>query len=216
MTYTRNIPIAGESLGSTRDRIRENFQQNALVEEVNHVAFGAIGQGKHKYVTMPAFLTYPNRAPPPPGIPGEGVIWTTPSISKGASVENNLFFTPDGSTVEAYQLTRCITTDTNTFATFVNYPVAVPVANQYGGWTFIPGGMLLQYGRMTETSATSNSTPVTFPIPFNSTPFSITVTRNQSAASTTTYGVGNITTTGFNFRSNNKSIDVFYWMAIGG
>lgn len=53
MTYTRNIPISGDSLGGTRDRIRTNFQQIDTVMAVNHVAFNSSGEGKHKFVQTP-------------------------------------------------------------------------------------------------------------------------------------------------------------------
>lgn len=53
MTYTRQIPVSGDSLGGTRDRIRTNFQQIDTVMAVNHVAFNSSGEGKHKFVQTP-------------------------------------------------------------------------------------------------------------------------------------------------------------------
>ncbi len=53
MTYTRNIPITGDSLGGTRDRIRTNFQLINDDFAINHVAFNALGAGKHKFINQP-------------------------------------------------------------------------------------------------------------------------------------------------------------------
>lgn len=53
VTYTRQIPLSGDSLGGTRDRIRTNFQQIDTVMAVNHVAFNSSGEGKHKFVQTP-------------------------------------------------------------------------------------------------------------------------------------------------------------------
>lgn len=59
MTYTSSLPVSGDSLGSTRDRIRTNFQQIATVEAVNHIAFNELGEGKHKFLQMPIQASAP-------------------------------------------------------------------------------------------------------------------------------------------------------------
>lgn len=53
MTYQPNVPVSGDSLGSTRDIIRTNFQEIASVVAINHVAFNETGEGKHKFLQMP-------------------------------------------------------------------------------------------------------------------------------------------------------------------
>lgn len=53
MTYTPVIPQSGESLGSTRDRIRTNFEQISSVFGNNHYTFDALGEGKHQKVQTP-------------------------------------------------------------------------------------------------------------------------------------------------------------------
>lgn len=62
MSYTSNIPLSGESLGSTRDRINQNFQQIDTVLAVNHVPFNDAGEGKHKFLQMPEQASAPTTA----------------------------------------------------------------------------------------------------------------------------------------------------------
>lgn len=57
MTYTTNIPVQGDTLGGTRDRIRTNFQVIDTDFTVNHIAFNSIGAGKHKFVQTPDQVT---------------------------------------------------------------------------------------------------------------------------------------------------------------
>lgn len=84
MTYTANIPLTGESLGSTRDRIRTNFQLIDSVLAINHVAFGSSGQGKHKFLQMPE-----QGSPPSTGV-NEGGLYTAQDTS--SSPQTALFF----------------------------------------------------------------------------------------------------------------------------
>lgn len=54
MTFTPNIPQSGQSLGQTRDAIRNNFSNYNTVVSVDHVAPNAAGQGEHQQVTFNA------------------------------------------------------------------------------------------------------------------------------------------------------------------
>ncbi len=54
MTFTSNIPQSGQSLGQTRDSVRNNFGNYNTVVSVDHVAPNASGQGQHKQVTFNA------------------------------------------------------------------------------------------------------------------------------------------------------------------
>jgi hypothetical protein len=53
MGFTPNIPASGQSLGATRDLIRNNFSTIDTTLAVNHIAMNASGQGKHKFLQMP-------------------------------------------------------------------------------------------------------------------------------------------------------------------
>jgi len=203
MTYTSDIPVSGESLGSTRDRIRVNFQEIASVVAVNHVAFNALGEGKHKFLQMPEQGSAPTTAA------DEGGLYTKVGTNPA---QTNLFFRGESNGTE-YQLTRVNSASASEFGTNTNYPPAV--ANQDGGWTFLPGGLLLQYGKMTETASGSNvGTPVVFPIAYSTFLASVTATRRQNNSGTE-YGIISEGLTGFNFTSSGNSNQPFYWIAIG-
>lgn len=84
MTYTTNIPVTGDTLGGTRDRIRTNFTQIQSVFSQNHVAFNATGQGKHKFLQMP------EQAAAPTTDVNEGGLYTYPDSA--STPKTALFF----------------------------------------------------------------------------------------------------------------------------
>jgi len=207
MTFTPDLPISGDTLGSTRDRIRGNFQETSAVFAINHVGFNNLGKGKHIYLQMPEVTA--SGAGVPVTLANEAGFYS----KNGANpIEPNLWFRGQTNGYE-YQLTNANQANNATFGTNTNYPA--PVVNQNGGWTFLPGGLLLQYGNMTETAHDTNvGTPVFFPIAFTSFVSSITVTR-RSNNSGTSYSVSNQLLNKFNFVSNGNSDQTFFWMAIG-
>ncbi len=154
MTFTADIPISGDSLGSTRDRIRGNFQETAAVLAINHVAFNTVGKGKHKFLQMPeqAGTIGQVGAPlPPTTLANEAGFYA----KQGANpAEANLVFRGENNGKE-YQLTSADQTNNATFGNFTNY-----AAGLNGGWTFLPGGLVMQYGSTTGTGI------VTFPKAF--------------------------------------------------
>lgn len=50
MTYTPVIPVSGETLGGTRDRIRTNFELIQSTFSENHVPIGALNGGNHTVI----------------------------------------------------------------------------------------------------------------------------------------------------------------------
>ena len=75
--FTPNIPNTGQSLGITKNPIRNNF--TAIVEDLdkNHIAIDATGRGKHKFLQMPV-TTVPTVAANEVGVWSETV--TTESV----------------------------------------------------------------------------------------------------------------------------------------
>lgn len=201
MTYTTGIPVSGDSLGGTRDRIRTNFEEIATVTAVNHVAFNSLGEGKHKFLQMPEQASAPTTAA------DEGGFYAKVGASPA---QTNLFFRGESDGFE-YQLTRAISASTTRFATNTAY-----VANHTGGWTFLPGNLLLQYGART-TPGTSGT--ITFPVAFTTGYYSITIglSRNDSSSNQSFY-VDNsvaVSLTSFAYDSTSSATDPIYWMAIG-
>ena len=208
--FDPHVPTGIVKLSFDYKNIKNNMQQLDTSFGVNHTLFSATpNNGKHTFVEMPIQGTIP-----PTGLAtGEGTLYTNAVNSVSSSTETGLFYTPDNGGNQ-YQLTRTIGSAIATFGTYTNYPT--PVANQNGGWTFLPGGLLLQYGDMLSTGS---NTIITFPIPFTDSvnaPYSLTATRQQASSSGATYGVISATNTGFTFTSSSSSSGTrFYWMAIG-
>ena len=203
MTYTSDIPASGETLGGTRARINANFQEIATLEAVNHVAFNSAGEGKHKFLQIPEINTQT-----PSTIPAttadEGAIYTKVGTNPA---QTNLFFRGESSGYE-YQMTKAISASTGTFGTNTAY-----VANNNGGWTFLPGGLLLQYGRRTSPGASGG---ITFPVAFPSgnAPFSVIVTYEGSTAHEASISNTGISSTGFSYFASISATAV-NWVAIG-
>lgn len=204
MTYSSDVPISGDTLGGTRDRIRTNFQEIASVEAVNHVAFNAIGEGKHKFLQMPEVTA--SGAGIPTTLANEGGLYVDVGTNPS---ESNLFFRAESNGFE-YQLTKSISTGT---ARFANNSVGY-IANNNGGWVFLAGGMILQYGR--RTSPGSSGT-VTFPIAFPSgnSPFSIVVTNERTSARSANLNSTGISSTGFSYFMETSGSVALDWIAIG-
>lgn len=192
------VPNSGQSLGQTRDQIRNNIAALKTSLAVNHVDLDLANTGKHKYVVMP--ITTPTL----PGAASEGVIYT-----KAGPNGTDIYYSADNGNKE-YQITRVKDSSFTKFGT----SSALPSANGNGGWTFLPGGLLLQYGSFNPNT----STTVQFPISFTSTPFSVTLTGSADNNSTFRAGVstGTLTNTQFIFEGSISSHwNPIYFVAIG-
>lgn len=179
------VPNAGESLDGTRDYIRENMNLLRNTIGRNHVDVNDVNYGKHN------FSEYIDQGVSTPAI----VAGECATYGRSFGGVTQLTFTQDA-TGNVYQLTRAIPASVATFA-------------QATGWTFLPGGLLLQYGT---GAATGGTTPVVFPVTFT-TLYSITLSRRSTSS---TYGYSSPSTTGFDFVSDSPAVGVnFGWMAIG-
>lgn len=199
MSYTI-LPNSGQSLGGTRDQIRTNFSLIKSVFDVNHFTFGEGGDGKHRFVSLPNFSI----SSIPPTAANEGQFYV-----KLANGRSQLFYTNETSGNE-YQLTRTNNTDFPTFSTNTNYSGSL-----FGGWTFLPGGMLLQYG-FTGTLSSGNNV-ILFPKTFTNVPYSITTTMIRDSGNVDVVyvrSVATVTTSQFQIH-NTSSGNSAYWMAIG-
>lgn len=199
MAYQVNKPAAPDELQQSQIDIQQNFLTANTVMSVNHYPFDNVSgaQGKHKFVEMPGTSL-------PGGLSsGEGTLYTRtlPGVTQ-------LFYTPDLSAQE-YQLTRCIPASAATFGTFTVYDGTE--TDQKGGWTFLPGGLILVYGQSKVTGA---GTTVTFPITFTNVPYSI---ENNLNSRNHSYGYDLATTTGYKFISDASTTvgTPFFFTVIG-
>jgi hypothetical protein len=108
---------------------------------------------------------------------------------------------------------------------FTNLTTLTPSADfdKFGitnGWTFLPGGLLMQYGTATVNIAGS-STTISFPISFTSSVFSITIGcintgGNSPAANNVFIQSGSVEIDQFiATNSSSGTVNTIYWMAIG-
>jgi hypothetical protein len=164
----------------------------------NHVAFNALGQGKHKFLQMP------EQASAPITTADEGGFYTK------VAGETQLFFRGEGNGFE-YQLTKAIQASSTLFG--VN--TIAYVANNDGGWTFLPGGLLLQYGKRTTPGSSGT---ITFPVAFPSgtAPFSIltVLIANSGNLVVTVKSSPAPSATSFDYDCSSGSGGI-YWQAIG-
>lgn len=119
MTFTPNIPTTGQSLGNTRDMIRNNFTNYNDVVSVNHVAPNDPNQGKHNFLQMPDQAAAPTTAANELGV-----------YSKDVAGNSRLFLRQEnnGTEIQMSGIDPLIATS---------------------GYTFLPGGLLMQWGEAT-------------------------------------------------------------------
>lgn len=150
MTFTSLIPASGQSLGFTKQKIQDNFTNYFNVMSINHVAPNASGEGKHKFVQMPQQVAAPSTA-----------VNEIALYSKDSTIGTALFFRQEsnGTEVQLTGLDPIIATE---------------------GCSFLPGGLLIQWGSIASTSTHPNE--VTFPVAFSTVIYSIQVTPFKTVA----------------------------------
>lgn len=116
MTYTTGIPASGQTLGSSRSQILNNFSSLKTTIDQDHVDMNNTGPGKHKQ------STYPESAVGPTTAANEGALY-----SKVAATITELFWRGESA------------------ATEVQMTTGVPTIASSGS-TFLPGGIILKWG----------------------------------------------------------------------
>jgi hypothetical protein len=203
-TYTNDIPFSSHDPSVDQPDMQINTNSISSIISEDHYSFGQNtpggdnANGVHKQVRLPSIAAIP-----------AGLLTQSSTLYSKQTNGSQLYFT-NGQSLNEYQMTRSDNTNFSTFGNFTNYsPV---VANQFGGWSFLPGGLILMYGRM---KSTGNSTVVVFPFAFPTAIFSLVTGRGNSTSSTT-YGTAPVSTSGFTFNSDSNSVGVtFFWQAIG-
>lgn len=201
--YSNSIPQPGDFLSDSQQDILNNFIQLDTTMGQDHYNFSdnTSNNGKHKQTR------FVNEAAIPAGlVTGEGTLYT-----KAVSSESQAFYSPDD-TGREYQMTRTVEAS---FSSFAN-----TAGTSSSGWTFLPGGILMQYGLKT-VDAKGTATTITFPVEFTGTPFSITIGNvtnegNSPGANNQFIKDGSVSTTSFDIvNSSSSSARKVYWMAIG-
>jgi hypothetical protein len=182
MTFTANIPNTGQSLGSTQKAVRDNFSNYNNTISVNHVAPNSTGAGKH------TFSEFVVQASDPATAPNEITLYGKTTTSGNTE----LFIRKDNSG-NVYQLTSGTPSSAST------------------GYTFLPGGIIIQWGR-------TNSGSVSFPKEFSNVPYNVQVSSLANGISTSNLvnisNSPNPTSTGFSVNQGTGGL-FYYWLAIG-
>lgn len=182
MSYTTGIPASGQTLGASRPQILDNFTSLKTTIDQDHVDMNNSGPGKHNK------STYPEQAAAPTTAANEGAVYT-----KEAATTTELYWRKENNGAEI-QMTRGTPTD------------------GVKGYTFLPGGLLLQWGAV---NATISGVPETFAIAFTTQVRTITF-GNPSAGGTfpiVGYATGSLSVTGFTCTSSPASTVTY--IAIG-
>lgn len=216
LNYNDAVPATNNNPSADQPDMLVNTQSIPSWLNVDHWGFQQTTGGQHKQAT------FINQAVIPPArTVGMATEYSKLAISTGVSNESNLFFTPDNSTNE-YQLTRPITASFPLFALLTqNYNPPTAGMNHFGGWTFLPGGMLFQYGKYIPTppGPVGSGITIPFPVAFSNIPFMISLQpvvtggNNQIRLYVRS---GSVSTTQFiTVNTNDSTFTSFYWMAIG-
>jgi hypothetical protein len=192
-TFTQGYPPDNSSLGQTKATIRDNLDGSFLTLAVDHINNngqpGAKPAGYHKVIHM-----VPQAANPAP-VAGYGQLYsrTITSITN----DQALFWETGAGLVS--QLTMNI----------------APLATQ-NGYSYLPGGILMQWGFVNQTSATTVN--VVFPQAFPNNCLNVQVTRSHSSSSpgnNSMWVITTPTTAGFSIKNDDGHTWGYYWVAIG-
>jgi hypothetical protein len=138
MTFTPGIPNTGQSLGSTRDAIRDNFTNYFDTMSVNHVAPNGTPQGTQGKHTFAEFVA---QSADPSTTPSETTLY-----SKTTSGSNTELFIRKDNDGSVYQLTNGV-------------PAISAIAYASGN-SFIAGGLLVYWGILSATGGPQTFTGV--------------------------------------------------------
>jgi len=130
-TYSPNIPQPGDLPSQSQDQILQNFQTLNTAFAQDHLAYNNPAQGQHKQITFPVG-------------PVTGQPFTFLSGQIGLQ---NLNQAP--TSVPDIWLSR------GTAAAFPMTGFTVGGTNAGNGWTYIPSGLLMAWGRSTTGAGTS-------------------------------------------------------------
>lgn len=200
MAYV-DTPLAAEDLDVSQPLIRGNFSQANTSFSLNHYSFSDLTakNGKHKFVSIPVLANYAAISPAP--VSGEGTLY-----SKTANGRSQLFYTQDNLANEIK-----LTTSLN------------PSIVSNGGYTFLPGGLIMIWGSFNPNV----STTVTFPnisftgyvgngFPTNCFQVQLSGAADNNSSFRNGISTGTITQTGFVWEGSVSSHwNPIYYLAIG-
>jgi len=196
LTYTQGIPNTPNNPSNDQPIMKVNNDSNFAIWPIDHYGFNDNNGGKHKYIRIPT-----NAAPASTGL--QEILLLNAAGGTGPGGFQLHYLGPNklvpGNLV---QLTRN------------EKPV-----NSGQGFSWLPGGLLIQWGIVNNPGFTGN---VVFPTPFTAPtpPYSIVMTMITATVTATPIVVIKQTVpptnVSFTYTCNdNTASNSFYWMAIG-
>jgi hypothetical protein len=195
LPYTNNIPFPTNSPSADQPNMLDNTNSIQTLIAVDHLGFETLNGGYHNDIHFNPQITDPGK------ILNIGQLYTK-SVTFNSVTDVGLFYENGAGVV--VQLDSPANTS------------ALP-----NGYTFLPGGIILQWGFATidPPNPGKSSTPVIFPTPFLLNIFAVIAQPYTGALGNvplTTYTTNSQSLTGFNFFINNPNgISSFNWIAIG-
>lgn len=207
-SYNPAVPTGTVNLDQDYANIQANFGQANTSFGIDHVAFDVNTSdnpaGYHKsahFVPVSTTATNPPNNQPvitPLATTGFGQLFSS-QINDGINIDEALYFLTGGNRLT--QLTR-------------NFQPSIST----NGYTFLPGGLILQYGISLSNTSSPNGT-VVFPIAFPNTSFGVQICVLEASNSRRIWHINALSTTGFTAYiqdSNGSSVaNNFYWVALG-
>lgn len=184
-SYYVDRPDANNNPSLDQPDMKVNTNSISSLISEDHIGFNQNNGGLHKQVRMPIQATIPSGT-----ISNSGTTYV-----KTANGSAQIFYT-NGITGNEYQLTRVDNAGYSTFADTT-------------GWTFLPGGLILQYG---STTTTGVSTLVSFPFTTMTASYSLTLSLRNNANA---YSYNSLDAQKFNFVTGADPGTTFSWMVIG-
>jgi hypothetical protein len=188
--YNPNIPNGNTRLNQDWVNIKNNFGQLNTTYGTDHIPLTTVANnGFHRAVHMVQQVA-------PAAVSGVGSIYCT-TVNDGIDTDEILYYKTGLNKV--IQLTRNL----------------VPQASS-NGYTFLPGGILFQWGLVNNPGLGGTVTFATLNKTFPNNIFGIQVSAQRG--NTVTVVVANApppSVTGFNYIFSNNTANVLYWTAIG-
>ena len=193
LNWIMGIPAATDNPSESQPDMLAN--NNILPDylAVDHIRFGEGRSGYHKVVHL-------TNQPTPANESNVGTLYAT-TMDDGIQPDEVLFYQTGGGRI--MQMTR-------------NFTPKIDLVTKNGA-TFLPGGLILNWGQIQLQKNSDNPTPISFAQKYSNV-FSVTNGYGPHDSSTTAQAafIFDIVTTGFKVdNTSSSSTRMFYWMAIG-
>lgn len=202
-SYTTGVPLTAQSLGQTRDTIKDNFTIIDTVFQEDHEDFDDSNKGKHKQ------SRYRSITGGPTTVSGEATHYS----EDDGNGDPQIFFRPQSvsSGGVKYQMTAY---SNSNIATFGNAVDPSDYSSEFSAWTFLPGGLIMMYGFAISSSSATKTVSLPFALPNSSVILKVNVIPTSSR--TLFVETGTITTSQFVVSGlPGAATASFFWDAIG-